>query len=217
MIGDVLLGFAGVIALAGLGLWAAPALLRGWRGARVRLALSTGRDGRYALKLAYQLRSVAARIRRVILTMEPDPAEREAILAMLSQFSGDELTALLWQVHLLLVTGDTGRIRELQPRIEQETRRWSALSDSAARDRAAQHIAALRQELEARRQTGRTWALLVQGMEQAQRDLEQLERELIVLGVAKHQPVTEFRNRIGASIESLRRLRAAHAELDRSH
>jgi len=215
VIGDVLLGFAAVIVLAGLGLWAAPALLRGWRGTLVRLALLPRRDGRYAVKLADALQSVAARIRRVIVAMEPDPVEREAILAMLRQFSGAELTALLWQVRLLLATGDTERIRELHPRIEEETRRWATLTDPAERDRAAQRIATLRQELEARRQTGRTWALLVQGMEQAQGDLEALERELVVLGVAKHQPLTEFRARIGESVESLRRLRAAHAELDR--
>lgn len=217
MIGDVLLGFGAVIALAGLGLWAAPFLLRAWGGIRVRLALLPHRDGRYAVRLADGLQSIAARIRRVILAMEPDPSEREAILAMLRQFSNEELTALLWQIRLLLATGDTERIRELHPRIEQETRRWSTLTDAAERDRAAQKIAALRQEMEARRQTGRTWALLVQGMEQAQTDLEALERELVVLGVAKHQPLTEFRARIGASIESLRRLRAAHAELDQLH
>jgi hypothetical protein len=215
VIGDVLLGFAAIIVFAGLGLWAAPVLLRGWRETYIRLALLPRRDGRYAVTLADRLQSVAARIRRVILAMEPDPAEREAILAMLRQFCGAELTALLWQARLLLETGDTERIRALHPRIEQETERWSKLTDSADRDRAARQIAALRQELESRRQTGRTWALLVQGMEHAQQDLEALERELIALGVAKHQPLTEFRARIGASIDSVRRLRAAHAELDR--
>ena len=216
MIGDVLLGFAGVIVLAGLGLWAAPVFVRAVRGTQVRLALLLRKDGRYAVKLADSLQTISARIRRVILAMEPDPVERESVLAMLRQFSGDELNALLWQIRLLLATGDTERIREIHPRIEEESLRWSTLSDGDERDRSARNIATLRQELETRRQTGRTWVLLIHGMEQAQADLEALERELVALGVAKHQPLTEFRARIAISVESLRRLRAAHAELDQS-
>ena len=215
MIGDLLLGFGIVLVLAVAGVWAGPRLLRGFGGARVRMALLTSRDGRYAVRIADSLQSVASRVRRAVIAMDPDPNEREAVLAMLRQFSGVELNALLWQCRLLLATGDTDRIRELRALLEKESADWARQTDPAARDRAERQMAALRQELESRSQTGRTWALLVTGMEQAQRDLETLERELVVLGVAKHQPITAFRSRIAESVDSLRRLREAHAELER--
>lgn len=215
VLGDVLLGFGAVVALSALAYWVGPRLLWGWRGTRVRLALLAHRDGRYAVQLAGGLQQVAGRVQRVIVATESDPAEREAVLVTLRQFSRSELTALLWQVRLLLATGDTDRIRQLHPQIEQETQRWSALTDEGSRDAAAARIAALRQELDARRETGRTWALLVKGMEQAKQDLETLEREMVMLGVSKHQPLTEFRQRISESVESFRQLRAAHAELNR--
>jgi hypothetical protein len=134
---------------------------------------------------------------------------------MLRQFTGAELDALLWQMRLLLATGDNERIRTLHRQIEARTEDWSRQPDGPVRERAASDMAGLRQELEARRQTGRAWGLLVRGLEQAGRDLEALERELVVFGVAKQQPLSVFRGRIAESIENLRRLRAAHAELDR--
>lgn len=214
MLMDLLLGFAGVIILAAALAWGWPMLRRGWRGAGVRMALLLSRDGRYAVRLADSLQAASRRIRRVVETLEPDPVEREDLLAMLRQFSGAELDALLWQMRLLLATGDNERIRELHRRIEAQTEGWSRQADGPARDRAAADLAGLRQELETRRRTGRAWAVLVRGLEQAGRDLEALERELVVLGVAKQQPLSAFRSRIAESIENLRRIRAAHAELD---
>lgn len=214
MIADLLTGFGIVIVLAGVAAWTWPGLLRGWRGLSVRLALLFSRDGRYAVKLADSLQASSARIRRVIHTLEPDPVEREAILVMLRQFTGSELDALLWQMRLILATGDNERIRSLHGRIEADTQAWSRMPESAARERAAAEIARLRQELETRRQTGQAWVGLVRGLEEATRDLEALERELVVLGVAKQQPLSVFRVRIAESLDNLRRLRAAHAELD---
>jgi hypothetical protein len=214
MIVDLLLGFGLVIVLAGAVVWGWPALRRGWRGVGVRAALLLSRDGRYAVKLADALQAGSRRIRRVVQTLEPDPAEREAVLAMLRQFTGDELDALLWQMRLLLATGDNERIRALHRQMDEQTEAWSRQADGPARERAAADLAELRQEIETRRQTGRAWAVLVRGLEQAGRDLEALERELVVLGVAKQQPLSAFSGRIAESIENLRRIRAAHAELD---
>jgi len=214
MIADLVLGFGAVLALAGAIAWGWPALRRGWRGARVRVALLFSRDGRYAVKLAGVLQAGSRRIRRVIQTLEPDPVEQEALLAMLRRFTGAELDALLWQMRLLLATGDNERIRALHRQIDARTEAWSRQPDGQARERAAAELAGLRQELETRRQTGRAWAMLVRGLEQAGRDLEALERELVTLGVSKQQPLTAFSRRITESIESLRRIRDAHAELD---
>jgi hypothetical protein len=136
VLGDVLLGFGAVVALSALAYWVGPRLLWGWRGTRVRLALLAHRDGRYAVQLAGGLQQVAGRVQRAIVATESDPAEREAVLVTLRQFSRSELTALLWQVRLLLATGDTDRIRQLHPQIEQETQRWSALTDEGSRDAA---------------------------------------------------------------------------------
>ena len=214
MIADLLTGFLSVLAAAAAAVWAWPLLRRGWRGGTVRLALLTSRDGRYAVRLADAVQGASLRIRRVIHTLEPDPVEREAVLATLRQFSGDELNAVLWQMRLLLATGDNDRIRLLHRRIEEETQAWSRLSDPAAREQAAAAIAGLRQDLETRRETGRAWAGMVRGLEQAARDLEALERELVVLGVAKQQPLTAFRDRIAEALAHLRQVRAAYAELD---
>ena len=214
MIADLLMGFGIAVVAAGVAAWAWPGLLRGWRGLSVRLALLFSRDGRYAVKLADSLQASGARIRRVIHTLEPDPVEREAVLSLLRQFTGTELTALLWQMRLILATGDNERIRALHRRIEADTGAWSRMPESGGRDRAAADIARLRHELETRRQTGQAWVSMVRGLEQATRDLEALERELVVLGVAKQQPLSAFRVRIADTIDNLRRLRAAHAELD---
>lgn len=214
MIADVLTGFGIVVALAAVGLFGWPWMRRAWRGTSVRMALQFSRDGRYAMRLADGLQASSARIRRVVQTLEPDAAEREAMFAMLRQFTGTELTALLWQMRLILATGDNDRIRELHRRIEDDTERWSQMADSPAREQAAAEIARLRHEMEARRQTGQVWVSLVRGLEQTTRDLETLERELVTLGIARQQPLSAFRARIADSLDNLRRLRAAHAELD---
>jgi len=214
VIADLLTGFGIVIALAVLGLVGLPLLRRGWRGTQIRLALQFSRDGRYAVRVADGLQASSARIRRVVRTLEPDPSEREAVLAMLGQLTGADLTVLLWQMHLILATGDNARIRVLLQKIEADTQAWSRMPDSPARERAAADLARLRQELETRRQTGGAWVALVRGLEQAARDLEALERDLVTMGVAKQQPLSTFRTRIAESRDHLRHLRAAHAELD---
>ncbi len=215
MVADLLTGFGIVIALAALVLVGLPLLRRGWRGTQVRFALQFSRDGRYAVRLADSLQACSARIRLVLRTLEPDGAEREAVLAILNPFTGEELTALLWQMHLILATGDNARIRILLQRIDAGTEAWSHMPDSPARERAAADLARLRQELETRRQTGGAWVALVRGLEQAAKDLEALERDLVVAGVAKQQPLSTFRARIAETRDHLRDLRAAHAELER--
>jgi hypothetical protein len=214
VIADLLTGLGVVVVLALGAALAWPVLRRAWHGGSVRAALLFSRDGRYAVALAERLRAVSARIRRVVRTLEPDPAERETVLAMLDRFTGTELNALLWQMRLVLATGDTERIRELHRKIETDTESW-ARAGGAERERAAAGLARLRQDLEARRKTGRLWAAMVQGLEQSVQDLAALERELVAAGVTRQQPLSAFRARIAESMENLQRLRAAHDELER--
>ncbi len=214
MIADFLVGLGVAVTLAGVLMWAWPALRRAARGQAVRWLLLTSRDGRHALVLAQQASRSARRIRRSLAAMQQDSAQRLAVRGLLDRFTGEELDALLWQMRLLLATGANDRVRALHMQIEADTRRWAAAPDGLQRQRLVESIGLAKQQLEANRRTTQEWVRLVRGLQAATEGVQTLERELVTLEVTRHQPLAAFQQRLADSLDDLKRVREAHRELN---
>ncbi len=207
---------AAAIGAAGFAAWRYGLPLLRWIGREggVSLALARTIDGRHALSLAWALRRAAGRLRRGLAIVQDDPAQHQALLVTLEDFTGVELPTLLRRMHVLIATGDNDRVRALNRQLGNASARWAQLADGPERQRLDAEMARMRQQMEESRRTSRAWVELVRGLEETGGALKALERDLALFGVARSSQLPDFRRRLEEISTHIQHVQQAHRELE---
>jgi hypothetical protein len=177
-----------------------------------RGALTLSREGRLALSRAAEIRRGCHRLRDTVERAALDPRERRDTLLLLSRFASVELDQTLETLRGWLRLDATIPSRNLQSRLDEETRRWSGLAPGEERSRAEESIARIRQQLALAGQAQADRARLLEGLEAAAAALRTLEAELLSLGHVRTQVVPLFRSRLDELAEGFRQQRLTHLE-----
>ncbi|HEX7927301.1 MAG TPA: hypothetical protein VF678_06905, partial [bacterium] len=113
-----------------------------------------------------------------------------------------------------VATGDNDRIRALNTRFEETSRRWAELGDGPERRQLDAQMAQMRQQMEESRRTSRAWVGLIRKLEETGGALKSLERDLALYGVSNSATLPDFRQRLDEIAAHMQTVQQARKELE---